>query len=278
MLLRIQMGARYVNIADQIAREVRDLQPFTQLPTEHQFAKRYGVSRVTIRRALSLLERGGQITRQPGRGTIVSPRKLTRHLVPACSINEDFQDQGASLESTVLGFEPRTSATDEICGYFNLGKRSALGKLELLHRIDDHIICHDLRYFPPRVADHLDIGLVGTRSLSEIVENITGQAIILSDIETDISPAPTDVARKLKITPGMLVATHTFVEYLQDQAPIQLGIMSYRVDRVKFKIVQTGAPFTRRVALPLRPPKEMAANTQAGGRENALGRKSRRKQ
>jgi GntR family transcriptional regulator len=269
-------NALYASIADQMAKEIRDLQPFTLLPSELQFTTRYKVSRVTIRRALGLLERSGLITRRAGRGTIVSPRKLVRNLVPPCSINEDFKDQGAFLETNVLSFEARTNANDEICSSLNL-RRKVVGKLELLHIVDDHVICHDLRYFPPHIADKIDIRLIGTRSLSEFVQDIADEAIVLSDIETDIAPAPPDVAKKLKITPGMLVATYTFVEYLKDQTPIQLGIMSYRVDRVKFKIVQTGAPFTRRATLLSKRLEECIANGHATVRTTSSRGKLRRR-
>jgi len=270
--------ARYVKIADQIVQEIRNLQPFTLLSTEHQFAKRYEVSRVTIRQALGLLERSGRITRQPGRGTVVSPRKLVRHLVPSCSIDQDFKDQGACLETQIIGYEARVGVPEEVRNYLNLGKAKTVGKLELLRMVEDHIICHDLRYFPPRIAYRLDIGLVKTKSISEIAQEIAGQPIVLSDIETDIAPAPPDVATKLKITPGTLVATHTFVEYLRDQVAVQLGIMSYRVDRVKFKIVQTGAPFANEAALVSEPEQDSLNGKRAGAREIELVRKSRRRQ
>jgi GntR family transcriptional regulator len=270
--------ARYIEIADQVARQIRDLQPFTLLPTEHQFASRYGVSRVTIRRALGLLERSGRITRQAGRGTMVSPHKLVRHLVPSCSIDEDFKDQGVALDTQVLGFDARANPPEEVCGYLNLGQGKTAGRLELLRIVEDHIICHDVRYFPPRIADRLDADLAKTQPISEVVQNIARQAIVLSDIETEIAPAPAEVAKQLKITPGMLVATHTFVEYLRDQVPVQLGIMSYRVDWVKFKIVQTGAPFARGEVLPPGPEQESVANSHAGPRGSESGRKPRRKQ
>ncbi|GAB6930436.1 GntR family transcriptional regulator [Paenibacillus sp. JCM 10914] len=48
--------------------------PETQLPTEAELSSRFGVSRITTRRALEELERGGFIYRIKGSGSFVKPR------------------------------------------------------------------------------------------------------------------------------------------------------------------------------------------------------------
>lgn len=51
-----------------------DLSRGTKLPPENEIAKNYGVSRITIRRALDELEQEGVIIRIHGRGTFVNPQ------------------------------------------------------------------------------------------------------------------------------------------------------------------------------------------------------------
>ncbi|GAB6856734.1 GntR family transcriptional regulator [Microbacterium xylanilyticum] len=46
-----------------------------RLPAEPELCERFGVSRITIRRAVADLERLGFVRRQQGRGTFVSPRR-----------------------------------------------------------------------------------------------------------------------------------------------------------------------------------------------------------
>ena len=56
------------------------LRPGDPLPTEGELCAAFGLSRITIRRALSVLEAQGLIHRRPGRGTFVAPppdRRIT---------------------------------------------------------------------------------------------------------------------------------------------------------------------------------------------------------
>ena len=47
--------------------------PEGPMPTEEAFAAEFGVSRVTIRRALDMLEQEQLVVRQQGRGTFAAP-------------------------------------------------------------------------------------------------------------------------------------------------------------------------------------------------------------
>ena len=73
---------RYIAIAavvrDRIATE--RLGPHTLLPSERELAERHGVSRMTARQALSLLESEGVVYRKPPRGTFVAEPRVTFHI------------------------------------------------------------------------------------------------------------------------------------------------------------------------------------------------------
>ena len=51
--------ARYLHICEALQHQIGALPQNSPLPSEHDLARRFGVSRVTIRRALGLLERSG---------------------------------------------------------------------------------------------------------------------------------------------------------------------------------------------------------------------------
>ena len=64
-----------VPVAAQVARDIEAdiragrLAPDTRLPTETELAEQYGVSRVTVRRAIAVLRDRGKVVTVHGRGT-----------------------------------------------------------------------------------------------------------------------------------------------------------------------------------------------------------------
>ncbi len=72
-------------ISKQYVQRIRDfvltgaadgsLAPGAKLPTEREFAKRFGLPRNAIRRSLSQLEAEGYVTREVGRGTFMTPQE-----------------------------------------------------------------------------------------------------------------------------------------------------------------------------------------------------------
>ena len=64
----------YVQLYNQIRTDIEQgsLQMGRQLPSERQLAADYGISRLTARKALSLLREEGMISARRGRGSFVA--------------------------------------------------------------------------------------------------------------------------------------------------------------------------------------------------------------
>jgi GntR family transcriptional regulator len=97
----------YLQVADRLERwiDAEALGPGASLPSESDLQDRYGVSRVTVRSALNLLERRGRIERHQGRGTFVSLPAMERDLVELTSFTEHLASKGLSSSSRLVQYE-----------------------------------------------------------------------------------------------------------------------------------------------------------------------------
>ena len=116
------------NVADQLFRKVREapkkgaplylqlkrsiedavnsgvLGPGDALPSERDIAVKADVSRVTVRKAVQDLVRGGVLVQRHGSGTFVAPRvsRVEQSLSRLTSFTEDMARRGMSVQSTWL--------------------------------------------------------------------------------------------------------------------------------------------------------------------------------
>lgn len=226
---------RYVGVATVLEDEISRLAPNSLLPTEIQLARRFGVSRITLRGALDVLERSGLVSRLRGRGTIVSPEKITRHFSPLYSFEKDLASQGIAFETRVLSYDAKTVAPESIRTRLELSKKDSVGCLSLVRSVHDRVICHDRRYYPSKIARKLQPHRVEEQDASEVLEELAGAPIAEVDWEGEIISCPEEVATALGIAGRTLVLANAYTWRLKGGTPVEAGVISYRIDRCKFR-------------------------------------------
>src|SRR5918998_701153 len=100
-------GPKYLSVREHLRRRVSALPEHTLLPPEPVLCEEYGVSRITLRRAVDGLVADGHLVREQGRGTYVS-RPAIRHeyresfVHRIAGFNSVMTEQGAQVGTTVL--------------------------------------------------------------------------------------------------------------------------------------------------------------------------------
>ncbi len=233
--------AKYWVIVESLQEQIAQMGPNTLLATEQQLAHRFQVSRITVRRALSFLQRKGVLSRERGRGTIVNPPKITRHLVPASPIEQDLESQGLNLETRIVAWRPKVSPPDPVRKLLELDRRAPAAFLAMVRLVDGRVICHDERYFPLPPGKDFEPAATRTRAFSQVLEELWGRKMASDTWETEIAPA-----------------TPCFA----DGRPAETGVMTYRIDRVKFRFSTADLATPRRAA----PGRRTAASPGRAGR------------
>lgn len=75
-----------------------------KLLPERELCTEYGVSRITVRETLRLLEEQGLLYRRQGSGTFVQRKPVEQKLTKLYTLREHFQQQGIGSEASILEF------------------------------------------------------------------------------------------------------------------------------------------------------------------------------
>jgi len=108
-LIRIDKTSRiplYLQLMDILVNKMEDeIGENGQLPSEREICQQYDLSRTTVRQAINELEKDGYIYKVHGKGTFVSPKKVSQELVKFYSFTEEMKKLGKVPISKVLSFD-----------------------------------------------------------------------------------------------------------------------------------------------------------------------------
>lgn len=129
-LARIDAIPLYQQLKRRLHAEIRDgrYAPGTALPTESQLCDLYGVSRITVRRAISELQEEGHLEKRHGKGTFVTQERLETSLVKLDGFSETYSSQGVEFHSHILDVH-RDVANDAVAA--KLGVRTGMPVLKV---------------------------------------------------------------------------------------------------------------------------------------------------
>ncbi|MET1033676.1 MAG: GntR family transcriptional regulator [Arthrobacter sp.] len=150
-------GARetkYGRIATVLRQRCARLGDGQQLPSEKELATEFGVSLMTLRRALDLLDEEGIVRRVLGRGTFVQRRIVAKGDV-LTSFSEDMRMRGLTPSSRLIGIEVLEPAED-VRKDLLLGPRESVVALERLRLADGEAMCLETAHLAARFTGVLE--------------------------------------------------------------------------------------------------------------------------
>ena len=163
--------AKYRQIGQDLAARIGrgEFKPGEPLPSQALLSKEYGVTLMTFRQALGLLEAEGLIAQLPGRGTFVTPVP-TLDLRSPNSLAEDLLVQGVELVTVVLSCRQRPLPAG-VAGTLDRARGEPALRLERLRRIGRRPAVHQVSWVPqPWSRQLLDVDFAHAslyRSLEE---------------------------------------------------------------------------------------------------------------
>lgn len=138
------------------------------LPTEDAFAGEFGVSRITVRRALDMLARGGLIERRQGRGTFVTLPAGSTGAMTMTSVTDQIIRVGETTEVRVVEFG-RAVPPAEVAEIFGIPPGGRLQRAVRVRLRDGEPIFHLTTFVSDPVAKTFDRADMERMPLFELI-------------------------------------------------------------------------------------------------------------
>lgn len=148
----------YYQIRQQIKQRIHsgELMPGDQLPTENELQEEFGVSRNTIRQAISGLVYEGLVERRRSIGTVVARKKFKENLMGLAGFTSEVVRRGSMPQVKILGFE-RIPCPPDLLEELNLEPGETVISLPRLRIVDGEKVAIEDWYGPARLLPGLSL-------------------------------------------------------------------------------------------------------------------------
>lgn len=217
------------------------LPPDAQLPSEHELCQQFGVSRVTVRRALQTLEADGLIYRRPGLGSFVCERRLAQGLARLTDFAQDMARAGIRATSRVLEqvAEPCPAPVAERLG---LVAGTPVVRLARLRLGNDEPMAVDQTWIPRYYAQLLDGHDLARETIYRVLEREYGIPALSGRYRISATIADGDLARVLGVRPGDPLLLLERTTRTVGEKAIYFQRRYYRSDRLAYELELTRDP------------------------------------
>lgn len=211
-------------------------EPGTRIASENELCSHYGLSRTTVRQALSRLGQEGLLRRDKGRGTYVSESRPRSWLIQSTEgfFHDEFLRGGRRVTSQMLRLErvalPRW-ASDALV--LEPGAEGVI--VERVRAVDGLVALYVVNCLPSFAADAV-LGLDANESLYQRLTDLLGVDIVGGNRSLEAVTAGTKLARLLEVEPSAALAYIESVTWDQDDRPIDCYHAWLRTDRMRLDI------------------------------------------
>lgn len=202
------------------------------IPSERDLSVSFGVSRMTVRQAITNLVSTGMLFREKGRGTYVSTPKFEQPLNGLTSFSEDMRARGLKPSSKIVKFEKQIPSFD-VARDLQLEEDEEVYVIIRIRNADDQPMAIEKTYIPVQTLPDLNVKLL-SGSLYCIVEDTYGLKIGNAIQQMEAAIVTKEDSKYLLVEPNSVVLIIKRISYLFDGKPFEVVRSAYRADRYKF--------------------------------------------
>ncbi|WP_411738558.1 GntR family transcriptional regulator [Peribacillus sp. S4] len=209
--------------------------PGERLPTETELCDIYGVSRITVRKAVLDLVEEGLLIRQQGKGTFVQYPKVKRELFAVNGHAEYMSELGKIPQTKILSFGI-IPAPANISKSLEITPESDVLELQRILYYDNQPLTLEISHYSLKVLPNLNEHVHNSVSMYDIIKHKYNITPVHNTKLLNMVLANADEAKFLECEVGDPLFKVEKVAYDAKKQPIHSSYLYYPANRVTFTI------------------------------------------
>jgi GntR family transcriptional regulator len=212
-----------------------DYRAHVQMPSENEMVRMFGVSRITVRQALTDLQKEGLIFKIHGKGTFVSKPKATQNLQRLQGFGEAMSSEGHVAYSRVLGSRVMR-AGKVVAERLALTQRDEVMEIRRVRFLDREPVSLDVTYLQASLGQRLVREDLARRDIFVILENDYGMTLGNAELRLGAVLADVDTAAALEVEEGAAILRIERLTFSADGKPVDFEILYQRGDAFQYRL------------------------------------------
>ena len=240
MLKQDAITPLYVQLMEELETSIRNgvYKPGDKIMTEAEMAKEYGVSLITVRKAVGSLMEKGLVMRKQGKGTFVTKPKYSRNMKKLQSFTEMCEQMGVKPGAQVL--ENRLIMADKkVADRLGIEPGSNVVYISRLRLADGEPVQVEKSYFPLKYAFLLEEDL-NNGSMFECLKEKAGAKVASSEKMIKLCRATAEEAALMDVKKGDYLLFVKSTAYDENGEPMYAGIQLINGDRFSLYVYESG--------------------------------------
>lgn len=240
MLKQDAITPLYVQLMEELETSIRNgvYKPGDKIMTEAEMAKEYGVSLITVRKAVGSLMEKGLVMRKQGKGTFVTKPKYSRNMKKLQSFTEMCEQMGVKPGAQVL--ENRLIMADKkVADRLGIEPGSNVVYISRLRLADGEPVQVEKSYFPLKYAFLLEEDL-NNGSMFECLKEKAGAKVVSSEKMIELCRATAEEAALMDVKKGDYLLFVKSTAYDENGEPMYAGIQLINGDRFSLYVYESG--------------------------------------
>jgi len=211
---------------------VRSLEPGERIPPERELASEWGMSRMTVRKAIESLQSKGLLNSRHGSGTFVTDPSITREL-GLSSLSADLHARGLLPENLTMSFGT-VAAEPRVARGLRLQSPQTVTRFVRLRSASGVPIALETTWIPAALVPRLSIADLDGSLLATLSSRFS---LVAATVDTVVGAtiASARIAELLDVEPGSACLAVGETHLLATGRPFMLTSSVYRGDRYQLR-------------------------------------------